>query len=54
MKLFKFLIVKLIVTPIFYIMTFPICGLIALMDLGNGRTYKQNLREVMGMGGKKK
>ena len=28
---------------------FPICSLIALMDWGNGKTYRENLREVMGM-----
>tara|TARA_B100000941_G_C28378984_1_gene486277 strand:- start:205 stop:363 length:159 start_codon:yes stop_codon:yes gene_type:complete len=49
MKLFKFILVRLVVTPIFYIMTFPICGIIALMDWNNGRSFKENLREVMGV-----
>lgn len=49
MKLLKFILVKLIVTPLFYIMTFPICSVIAIMDWNNGRTFKQNLREVMGV-----
>lgn len=48
-KFFKWIIVYLLVTPIFYIMTFPICSLIALMDWGNGKTFKENLREVMGI-----
>ena len=49
MKILKWIIVYLIVAPVFYIMTFPICSLIALMDWGNGKTYKENLREVMGI-----
>ena len=49
MKLFKFILVRLVVTPIFYVMTFPICGIIALMDWNNGRSFKENLREVMGV-----
>ena len=49
MKLLKWILVYIIVAPVFYIMTFPICSLIALMDWGNGKTYKENLREVMGM-----
>ena len=48
-KFFKWIIVNLLVAPVFYIMTFPICSLIALMDWGNGKTYRENLREVMGM-----
>ncbi len=48
-KFFKWIIVYLLVAPVFYVMTFPICSLIALMDWGNGKTYKENLREVMGI-----
>ena len=49
MKLLKWILVYIIVAPVFYIMPFPICSLIALMDWGNGKTYRENLREVMGM-----
>ena len=49
MKILKWIIVNIIVAPLFYLMTFPICSLIALMDRGNGKTYRENLREVMGM-----
>ena len=49
MKLIKFIFVNLIVTPLFYAMTFPICGVIAIMDWNNGRTFKENIREVMGV-----
>lgn len=49
MKLLKFILVNLIVTPIFYLMTFPICSVIALMDWGNGKSFKENLKEVMGV-----
>lgn len=49
MKLLKFILVNFIVTPVFYVMTFPICGIIALMDWHNGRTYRENLKEVMGV-----
>ena len=49
MKILKWIIVYIIVAPVFYVMTFPICSLIALMDWGNGKTYRENLREVMGM-----
>ena len=49
MKLLKWILVYIIVAPVFYIMSFPICSLIALMDWGNGKTYRENLREVMGM-----
>ena len=49
MKILKWIIVYIIVAPVFYVMTFPICSLIALMDWGNGKTYRENLREVIGM-----
>ena len=49
MKILKWIVVYIIVAPLFYIMTFPICSLIALMDWGNGKTYKENLREVVGI-----
>ena len=49
MKLIKWIVVYIIVAPLFYILTFPICSLIALMDWGNGKTYTENLREVMGV-----
>ena len=49
MRLIKWIVVYIIVAPLFYMMTFPICSLIALMDWGNGKTYRENLREVMGV-----
>ena len=49
MKILKWIIVYVIVAPVFYVITFPICGLIALMDFGNGKTYRENLKEVMGI-----
>ena len=49
MRPIKWIVVYIIVAPLFYIMTFPICSLIALMDWGNGKTYRENLREVMGV-----
>ena len=49
MRLIKWIVVYIIVAPLFYILTFPICSLIALMDWGNGKTYRENLREVMGV-----
>ena len=32
------------------LLALPICCLIALMDTGNGMSYKQNLNLVMGLG----
>ena len=49
MRLIKWIVVNIIVAPLFYILTFPICSLIALMVWGNGKTYRENLREVMGV-----
>ena len=34
---------------LFYITCLPICVIIALMDWNNGRGFRDNLREVMGV-----
>lgn len=47
-------IVDLTVIPLFYLTAFPICCLIAFMDMSNGRGFKRNLKEVMGFGFKSK
>ena len=49
MKILKWIIVYILVAPLFYLITFPICSIIALMDWGNGKTFRENLREVMGV-----
>lgn len=43
-------IVDLTIIPLFYLTAFPICCLIAFMDMSNGRGFKRNLKEVMGFG----
>ena len=35
--------------PLFYLITLPICSLIALMDWNNGKTFIENLKEILGV-----
>ena len=42
------------VTLIYIIVMFPIIGMIALFDWGNGKTFKQNLNEIYGLEAQKK
>ena len=37
------------IIPVFYITALPMCIIIALMDSNNGRGFRTNLREVMGI-----
>jgi len=36
------------VIPLFYLLTLPMCCVIALMDSTNGKGFKHNLKIVMG------
>jgi|TARA_B100001741_G_C16487448_1_gene567977 hypothetical protein len=42
-------IINYTIIPVFYVTVLPICVLIALMDSNNGKGFKKNLREVMGI-----
>jgi len=37
------------IIPLFYLITLPICSLIALMDWNNGKTFIENLKEILGV-----
>ena len=42
-------IINWTIIPLFYITALPICIIIALMDSNNGRGFRTNLHEVMGV-----
>ena len=42
-------IINYTIIPLFYLTALPICIIIALMDSNNGKGFKKNLREVMGI-----